>query len=85
YYFLSTTVHPWYIAVPLSLCIFTNYKFPVAWSFVIIFSYTAYMSLGFKENLWMVGIEYLIVFGVIILEIYNNFKINTLKPISVED
>ncbi|GGX22542.1 hypothetical protein [Aquimarina muelleri] len=85
YYFLSTTVHPWYIAVPLSLCIFTNYKFPVAWSFVIIFSYTAYMSLGFKENLWMVGIEYLIVFGVFILEIYNNFKINTLKPISVED
>ncbi len=82
YYFLSTTVHPWYIAVPLSLCIFTNYKFPIVWSFVVIFSYTAYMHPDFKENLWMVGLEYLTVFGIFIFEIYNNTK--TLKLISTE-
>lgn len=82
YYFLSTTVHPWYIAVPLSLCIFTNYKFPIVWSFVVIFSYTAYIHPDFKENLWMVGLEYLTVFGIFIFEIYNNTK--TLKLISTE-
>ena len=71
YYFLSTTIHPWYIAVPLALCIFTRYKFPIVWSFVIVLSYTAYVNSGFKENLWMVGLEYVIVFGVFFYEIYK--------------
>ncbi len=71
YYFLSTTVHPWYIAVPLSLCIFTRYRYPVVWSLVIILSYTAYIDPHFKENLWMVGLEYLIVFSIFTLEIFN--------------
>ncbi|AXT62514.1 mannosyltransferase [Aquimarina sp. AD10] len=70
YYFLSTTVHPWYIAVPLSLCIFTRYKFPIAWSFAIILSYTAYIHPDFKENLWMVGLEYFIVLTVFFWDMY---------------
>ncbi|TSE07801.1 mannosyltransferase [Aquimarina algiphila] len=74
YYFLSTTVHPWYIAVPLSLCVFTNYRFAIVWSFAIIFSYTAYIHPDFKENLWMVGLEYFLVFSVLIWEIYQRFK-----------
>ncbi len=74
YYFMSTTVHPWYIAVPLSLCIFTNYKFPIVWSFVVIFSYTAYLHPDFKENLWMVGLEYISVFTVLGWEMYKNLK-----------
>ncbi|WP_369872391.1 mannosyltransferase [Aquimarina sp. Aq78] len=82
YYFLSTTVHPWYIAVPLSLCVFTNYRFPIIWSFVVIFSYTAYLHPDFKENLWMVGLEYLFVFTIFSIEIvkaYRNRIHNTLK------
>ncbi len=82
YYFLSTTIHPWYIAVPLSICVFTNYKFPIAWSFVIIFSYTAYIDPSFKENLWMVGLEYLVVFGAFIWEVYQNTKSTNLKTIN---
>ncbi|WP_233194522.1 mannosyltransferase [Aquimarina sp. I32.4] len=74
YYFLSTTVHPWYISVPLSLCIFTRYKFPIVWSFVVIFSYTAYLHPDFKENLWMVALEYLFVFGVLSIEIFKKFQ-----------
>ncbi|WP_103069557.1 DUF2029 domain-containing protein [Aquimarina sediminis] len=74
YYFLSTTVHPWYIAVPLSLCIFTNYKFPIAWSFMIIFSYTAYIHPDFKENLWMVSLEYIIVFIIFGREILKDYS-----------
>ncbi|EZH71651.1 mannosyltransferase [Aquimarina atlantica] len=82
YYFLSTTVHPWYIAVPLSLCIFTNYRFPIVWSFVVILSYTAYLHPDFKENLWMVGLEYLIVFTIFskeIIKAYQNRIHNTLE------
>ncbi len=74
YYFLSTTVHPWYIAVPLSLCVFTNYKFPIVWSFVVILSYTAYLHPDFKENLWMVGLEYITVFTVLGWGMYKNLK-----------
>ncbi|TPN87262.1 mannosyltransferase [Aquimarina algicola] len=71
YYFLSTTVHPWYIAVPLSLCVFTMYRFPIAWSLVVILSYTAYLDPNFKENLWMVGLEYLVVFSMFTIEIFR--------------
>ncbi len=74
YYFLSTTVHPWYIAVPLSLCVFTRYRFPIIWSFVVILSYTAYLDPNFKENLWMVGLEYIVVFGIFIWEIFSSKK-----------
>ncbi|MEB3345218.1 mannosyltransferase [Aquimarina gracilis] len=77
YYFLSTTVHPWYIAVPLVLSVFTRYKFPIVWSFAVILSYTAYLHPGFKENLWMVGLEYIIVFIVLGWEIYKNTKTTT--------
>ncbi len=62
YLFLSTTVHPWYIATPVLLCVFTNYKFPLLWSLVIVLSYFAYSNASNTENLWIVGIEYLIVF-----------------------
>ena len=33
YLFMSTTVHPWYISTLLVLSVFTNYKYPLIWSF----------------------------------------------------
>ena len=44
YLFLSTTVHPWYIATILILSVFTNYRFPLVWSFIVIISYLAYAN-----------------------------------------
>ena len=72
YYFTATTVHPWYIATPLILSVFTKFKFPIAWSFVIILSYQAYANLPWKENLWLVATEYLIVFTVLFYELRKN-------------
>lgn len=72
YYFTSTTVHPWYIATLLALSIFTNYKFPLVWSAVIILSYLAYLksnSIDKSENYWVLFIEYFIVFGVFVGEL----------------
>ncbi|KAA1243870.1 mannosyltransferase [Aquimarina sp. RZ0] len=85
YYFLSTTVHPWYISVPLVLCVFTNYKFPIWWSFFIILSYTAYIHPDFKENLWSVALEYTVVFGIFIFEVIKNTKKVSLKSIYIEN
>lgn len=61
YFLLSTTVHPWYIATPLLLSVFTKYKFPIVWSFVVMLSYSAYGKDGFDEKLWLVALEYLVV------------------------
>lgn len=70
YYLTATTVHPWYIAVLLVLSIFTNYIFPLVWSFVIILSYLAYGNLNETENLWIIALEYTIVYSVFIWEVF---------------
>jgi hypothetical protein len=71
YFFLSTTVHPWYIATPLLLSVFTRYRFAVIWSFMVIFSYAAYSDAIFRENLWLVALEYIVVIGMFIYQILN--------------
>lgn len=76
YYFLSSTVHPWYIIFLVGLSVFTDYRFPLAWSVVIILSYSAYENPEFKENLGFLFIEYFVVFGFMIYEI---FKLKGLK------
>ena len=69
YFLLSTTVHPWYVATPLVLCVFTRYRFPLVWSLTIILSYSAYGANGFQENLFLVAVEYLLVIGYFFWEI----------------
>ncbi|NND63339.1 MAG: DUF2029 domain-containing protein [Flavobacteriaceae bacterium] len=74
YFLLSTTVHPWYIATPLILCLFTRYRFPVLWSFLVMFTYSAYGPNGFEENLWLVAAEYVLVIGYMLWEIFTRPK-----------
>jgi len=69
YFLLSTTVHPWYVATPLLLSVFTNYKYPIVWSFMVILSYSAYGVNGFEENLWLVALEYVVILSVALVEI----------------
>ncbi len=76
YYFMSTTVHPWYLATLIILSVFTDFKFPVIWSAIIILSYQAYANNPWNENLIFVFVEYLILFGFMIWE-FNKKK----KPI----
>jgi hypothetical protein len=72
YYILSTTIHPWYIASPLLLSVFTKYKFPIVWSFVVVLSYAAYGNDAFFENLWLVTLEYFIIFSFFIWELLKS-------------
>jgi alpha-1,6-mannosyltransferase len=69
YYFMATTVHPWYLATPLILSIFTKYRFPIIWTLVIILSYETYAKFPWKENLWLVSLEYLILYGFLLFEL----------------
>jgi len=81
YYFASTTVHPWYIATLLFLSIFTRYKFPLVWSFIIIISYLAYANSNNTENLWIIGLEYLVVYSVFFWEIFTKKSVPESKLI----
>ena len=78
YYFFSSTVHPWYVATPLLLCIFTNYRFPVFWSFVVILSYHAYSNETWNENLQIVAIQYILLFSYITYEIKKHIVKKTI-------
>lgn len=69
YLLLTTTVHPWYVALPLVLCLFTPYRFPVVWSGLVFFTYVNYSYNPYWENLWVVALEYLVVGGVMIWEL----------------
>ncbi|MDT0641283.1 mannosyltransferase [Zunongwangia sp. F363] len=63
YFFLSTTVHPWYLATPLLLSIFTPYRYIILWTLLVMLSYAAYNNPEFQENYWLLAVEYLSVFG----------------------
>lgn len=83
YYFTATTVHPWYIATLLILSIFTKYKFPLVWSFIIIISYLAYTNSNNTENLWIIAFEYLVVYIVLVREIFlKNFNKENIEMVS---
>lgn len=71
YFLLSTTVHPWYLATLVLFAVFSNYKYPLIWSIVIILSYLAYTNVNNTENLWLVALEYVIVFLFMIGEVFN--------------
>ena len=69
YFICATTIHPWYIATPLVLSVFTRYRFALVWSFVVFLSYSAYKIDRVDENLWLVAVEYIVVLGFFIWEL----------------
>ena len=73
YLLLSTTVHPWYLTIPLLFSVFTRYRFMIVWSFVIFLSYFAYSNEAYTENLWLILLEYAIVLVMFIYE-YNRLS-----------
>lgn len=69
YFFLSTTVHPWYIITPLALSVFTEFRFPLAWTFLAILSYWAYSNSAFEESSLLLVLEYAGVFSMLLWEL----------------
>jgi hypothetical protein len=71
YLFLSTTVHPWYLGIPILLSIFTPYRYPIFWSALIMGTYINYSYDPYHENLWIVFAEYAIVFPILLMEVFR--------------
>ncbi len=70
YFFISTTIHPWYIITLIFIGIFTKYKFPYIWGGLIFLSYATYGNPEFRESSLLLWIEYLIVYSVFLLEVF---------------
>ncbi len=64
----TTTMHPWYTALPIVLCVFTNFRFPIVWSYLIFWTYINYSYEPYRENMMVVALEYLAVFSWFIWE-----------------
>jgi len=74
YYAFASIVHPWYIIYLLTLSIFTNLRFPLVWSFVVVLSYYAYRDVGIvNESYWLIGFEYAVLLGAVVWD-FRNFK-----------
>jgi alpha-1,6-mannosyltransferase len=58
YYALATTVHPWYLTLPVGLSVLTRFRYALVWGGLAILSYAAYRTSVYAENPWLVGLEY---------------------------
>lgn len=72
YYLLALIVHPWYSITLVFLSVFTRFRFPMLWSFLVILSYWTYSNPALQENFWLISIEYSIVVGFALWEILSN-------------
>lgn len=74
YLALTTTVHPWYLATPLLLMVFTSYRTPLLWTFMVVLSYSAYTQEVYRENLALVFFEYAVVLCFLLWELFFQSK-----------
>jgi hypothetical protein len=71
YFFLSTTIHPWYIVPLIAYGILAGFYYPVIWSFLIFFTYLGYTESGYEHHMGLVVMEYVILFAIVIYEFWT--------------
>jgi hypothetical protein len=69
YLAFTPTVHPWYVIMPLALSVFTRFRFVMLWSGLITLTYINYSYTPYFENLWIVALEYMLVYALLIVEL----------------
>lgn len=67
YLICSTTVHPWYVLIPLTFGTLAGRWWILVWSFTVFFSY-AYYDFGDTAGLFWVAAEYLVLIPLLLLE-----------------
>lgn len=66
---LSTTVHPWYLTTLVMFSVFTEMKFAMVWSLMVILTYATYQTQPYQENLWLTAAEYSAVVLTMLIEL----------------
>lgn len=70
FYLFSTTVHPWYITSLVAFSTLTRFRYAVVWAGLIFLTYINYSYEPFYENIWIVVIEYTVLFSWMIYELF---------------
>ncbi len=65
YIFSVTTLHPWYLILPLAVSLMTKFRFVWIWSYLIVWSYTFYNGGQFAEDYGVIWVEYGVVAAVL--------------------
>ena len=69
YFLFAAMVHPWYISTMVALCVFTHYRFPVVFSALVLLSYFPYQLKEYEENMWIICLEYALLFLFLLYEL----------------
>ena len=69
YLFLAPVVHPWYLFIPVALSVYSSFTFPLWWSMMVFLSYHAYAGQVVEENAWVIGLQYGVVFTILLAEL----------------
>lgn len=74
YYLFASTVHPWYLCPMLALSILIQMYYTMfIWSFLVYLSYYTYSTPEYIENMWLVAVEYFVVFSVFAFEFRKKY------------
>lgn len=69
YFLTATTIHPWYITPLMAFAVFTPWRFVYLWSFLVVGTYSAYISHPPDELEWVLNLEYFAVLGCLVYDI----------------
>lgn len=78
YFTGASIVHPWYVCTLVALCSLSSYRFPILWTALLPLTYFTYITEAYTENLWLVGLEYVLLWSFIAWELWKpkQIKIN---------
>lgn len=74
YYFFGTTLHPWYIITLIPFAIISDWKFPIAWTYLIFMTYSFYGHESVEQIGWVIGVEYGVLALFLINDLYAKIK-----------
>ncbi len=57
---MGTTIHPWYLTTLLAVGLLAGLRYPVAWTFLAVLSYSHYDGGGFRERYGWIALEYIV-------------------------
>ncbi|HRD08665.1 MAG TPA: hypothetical protein PK037_13895, partial [Saprospiraceae bacterium] len=72
YLFSLTTLHPWYLILPLAVSLCTRYISIWIWSYLITWTYQSYQITAFAENYALIFLEYAVLTCILVWE-FNVF------------
>lgn len=68
YFLVAGILHPWYITFLIPLGLLSRNYAGVVWSLLIFLSYSAYQSESYQENMWLIGVEFGLLFLFLFIE-----------------